>query len=180
MKKKFADAILTFFKWKVTDNVGFIPKCVICVAPHTSNFDLFLGQLTYAHLNRKAGFLMKKSWFFFPLGYLFRAIGGIPVNRSKNNSLTAQLAEEFDKREVFHIAITPEGTRKRNSEWKKGFYFIALTAKVPILLGTIDYHLREVKLCALFTPTGDVDSDMVKIKEYYANIHPRHPEKFAF
>ncbi len=179
MKKKIADTILKVFKWKVTDRVGFIPKCVICVAPHTSNFDLFLGELTYAHLGRKASFLMKKSWFFFPLGNLFRAIGGIPVDRSKNNSLTQQIAEEFASREEFHIAITPEGTRKRNPEWKKGFYFIALAAGVPILLASIDYETRNVEFRKLFVPTGNVDADIDEIKRYYADINARHPEKFA-
>lgn len=179
MKKKIADFILNIFGWKIKDNVGFVPKCVICVAPHTSNYDLFLGELAYAHLNRKVSFLMKKSWFFFPLGYLFRAIGGIPVDRSRKNSLTKQLTEEFSNRNVFHVAITPEGTRKQNPDWKKGFYFIALTAKVPILLGTIDYRFRTVELCKLFIPTGNVDSDIEEIKTYFSKINPLHPERFA-
>jgi 1-acyl-sn-glycerol-3-phosphate acyltransferase len=178
-RKTIADFILNRYGWKVVDQVGYIPKCVICVAPHTSNFDLLMGQLAYAHLGRKASFLMKKSWFFFPLGNFFRAIGGIPVDRSKNNSLTQQIAKEFARREDFHVAITPEGTRKKTSKWKKGFYFIAQASNVPILLATIHYGKKTIELRQLFYPTGDMETDILAIKKTYTDVSARHPEKFV-
>ncbi|MFT4072191.1 MAG: 1-acyl-sn-glycerol-3-phosphate acyltransferase [Dysgonamonadaceae bacterium] len=177
--KKIADIILKLIGWNVLDKVGYISKCVICVAPHTSNYDFLMGELTYMHLGRKASFLMKKSWFFFPLGYLLRAIGGIPVDRSQKTSLTQQLSEEFRKRKNFHIAITPEGTRKLNTEWKKGFYFIAKEADVPILLAAIDYKTKTVELRELFHPSGDVEADLAIIKSKYEDVGARHPEKFV-
>lgn len=179
MKKKIADTILRLFKWKVTDSVGYIPKCVICVAPHTSNFDFLLGELAYLHLSRRASFLMKKSWFFFPLGNLLRAIGGFAVDRSKNNSLTQQIATEFARRKEFHIAITPEATRKPNSEWKKGFYFIAQAAGVPIVLASFDYRTRTIDISKIFIPSGDVDADIAEMKKTFANVTARHPERFV-
>lgn len=179
MKKFISDIILKLYGWKIVDNAGYVPKCVICVAPHTSNFDFLLGQLAYAHLKRKSGFLMKKSWFFFPLGNLFRAIGGVPVDRSKNSSLTGQLADEFNRRNDFHIAVTPEATRKKNAEWKKGFYFIAQKAEVPILIAALDYKKKIVELRKLFYPTGNVESDIQSIKQMYVGVSGRHPEKFA-
>ena len=81
--------------WQTNVTVPNFPKCVICAAPHTTNFDLFLGKLFYGSLGRKASFMMKKEWFFFPLGIFFRAIGGIPVDRSKKTSLVKQMAKRF-------------------------------------------------------------------------------------
>lgn len=94
-------------------------KYIICMAPHTSNWDLILGQL-FAHAEGiKCNFLMKKEWFFWPLGPIFRKMGGIPVWRSKHTSMTDNLAAEADKRKSFGLCITPEGTRSLNPEWKK-------------------------------------------------------------
>ncbi len=179
MKKKIADALLKLFKWKVIDSVGYVPKCVICVAPHTSNYDFILGELAYMHLGRKASFLMKKSWFFFPLGYFLKAIGGIPVDRSKKTSLTEQITAEFNKRKEFQVAVTPEATRKANKNWKKGFYYMAQAANVPILLTALDYGKRTIEFRKLFIPTGDVDADMEEIKKTFIGVTARHPEKFV-
>lgn len=176
---KMAGAVLRIFGWRVKDRVGYIPKAVICVAPHTSNWDFVLGELAYLKLGRKAGFLMKQSWFFFPLGSLLRAIGGIPVNRSRQSSLTEQLAHRFACSEELHIAITPEGTRKRVVDWKKGFYFIAEKANVPILLATIDYARKEVEMKEIFYPTGRVEEDIQTIRKKFSASSARHPHLFA-
>lgn len=94
-------------------------KCVVCAAPHTTNLDLFIGKLFYGAMGGKTSFMMKKEWFFFPLGLLFRAVGGIPVDRSRKTSLVEQMVHHFNTSKKFHLAITPEGTRKRNPNWKK-------------------------------------------------------------
>ena len=96
-------------------------KCIICAAPHTSNWDLFIGKLFYGAIGRKTSFMMKKEWFFFPLGLIFKAVGGIPVDRSRNTSLVDQMANKFAESKQFHLAITPEGTRKPNPNWKRDF-----------------------------------------------------------
>ncbi len=83
---KISSLILKLFGWSVTCSVPDYPKCIICVAPHTSNWDFILGKLAYASLGRKAGFLMKDTWFFWPMGVFFRSIGGIPVPRKKKSS----------------------------------------------------------------------------------------------
>jgi 1-acyl-sn-glycerol-3-phosphate acyltransferase len=156
-----------------------VPKCVICVAPHTGNWDLIVGKLLYGSLGRRSYFLIKKEWFFFPLNLIFKWIGGIPVDRSKNTSFTDQMAETFKKHNTIHLAITPEGTRKMAEDWKRGFYYIALKANVPILLAYIDYLKKEVGVKALFYPTGNVDADISAIKAYYQGVTPRHPRNFA-
>lgn len=108
-----AGLILRAAGWHVNITVPPYPRSVICVAPHTSNWDFVLGKLAYASVGRKAGFLMKESWFFFPLGYFFRAMGGIPVPRKgKNGSLVNLMVEKFKASKSLSIAITPEGTRK--------------------------------------------------------------------
>ena len=120
--------------WSEEVTVEHREKCILCVAPHTSNWDFILGQLYYRSKGRTAGFLMKKEWFFWPLGILFRKLGGIPVYRSKKTSLTDMLAERIKDVTHFELAVTPEGTRSKVKKWKRGFYFIALKAGIPIQL----------------------------------------------
>ena len=108
-------------------------KYIIALAPHTSNWDFIVGQLHTFAQGYSCNFMMKKFWFFWPLGYIMRALGGIPVERSKKTSLTDQLAEQARQRDTFHLCITPEGTRKAVKDWKKGFYYIALKANLPII-----------------------------------------------
>lgn len=165
--------------WRVENVLPEVEKCVIAVAPHTSNWDFIIGKLAYSSIGRTANFLIKKEWFVFPFNLFFKSVGGIPVERSKKSSMTETLAAQFDKHNQLRLAITPEGTRKRVEEWKKGFYFIALKANVPILLVGLDYKCKAAIFLDYFTPTGDFDTDIVKIKSYYKGIHARHPENFA-
>ena len=165
--------------WKTVITVPFYEKCVICAAPHTSNWDLLIGKLFYGSLGRKASFLMKKEWFFFPLNLVFKAMGGIPVNRGKKNSLVDQMARRFASCSRFNLAITPEGTRKANPEWKKGFYYIALQAQVPIMLFGIDYPSKTITCTKALVPTGDIEKDMREIKRYFMQFTGRHPEYFS-
>lgn len=177
--KKINKFILKIIGWKVVNRLDLPPKCVFCVAPHTSNWDLILGKIVYGSLGEKSYFLIKKSWFFFPMNIIFKAIGGIPIDRSKKMSMTEQLAQEFGKRDQFHLAVTPEGTRKLTTEWKKGFYYIALAANVPIMIAVLDYADKTVYFKDLFYPTGDIDADMPKIKAYYKNAKGKYPENFS-
>jgi 1-acyl-sn-glycerol-3-phosphate acyltransferase len=152
---------------------------VVCAAPHTSNLDLIIGKLFYGTIGGKTSFMMKKEWFFFPLGLFFKAAGGIPVDRGRKTSLVDQMVNVFRKKEKFHLAITPEGTRKANPNWKKGFYHIAFKAQVPILLVGIDYGTKTISAGKSIFPSGDIEKDMREIKLYYKNFKGRHPEYFA-
>ena len=127
------------------------------------------------HIN----FLMKKEWFFWPLGVIFRRCGGIPVWRTKNMSMTDNLANEARKADHFRLCITPEGTRAKNPDWKKGFYFIAQKADIPILLYGIDYKRKLIECTQSFTPTGDVENDMQQIKLYFKDYQGKYPENFS-
>ena len=184
LKKEAEEKGSTFCKWllhrlgwKLGHIVENIPKCVICVAPHTSNLDFILGQLYYAAIGRKARFLMKKEWFFFPFNLLLKKMGGVPIDRSKNKSITDRMAQEFDRYEYLHLAVTPEGTRKKVNEWKKGFYFIALKAGVPIQLAYIDYRTKEIGFKGTFYPTSNVEADIQTIRSYYQGMMGRNWKK---
>ncbi|HRZ97333.1 MAG TPA: lysophospholipid acyltransferase family protein [Paludibacter sp.] len=176
--KKFSQWILKSMGWQAIVSVEEPIKSVICVAPHTSNWDFFIGKFTYWALGRQSSFLMKKSWFFFPLGNFLRSMGGVPIDRSKRMSVTQQMVEEFNKRDSFHLAITPEGTRSLVSKWKMGFYYIAIEAKVPIQLAYIDFKKKEMGIKAILNPTGDEEADMAIIRAYYQGVTARFPEKF--
>lgn len=165
--------------WTKHVTVDHPDKYIICLAPHTSNWDFIIGQL-YAHADGlKINFLMKKEWFFWPLGSLFRHLGGIPVWRDEHHSLTDVLAEEAKRQPAFHLCITPEGTRSLNPDWKKGFYFIALKAQLPILLYAVDYERKLIECTKVIVPTGDVDAQMREIKNFYKNYKGKRPELFT-
>lgn len=179
MKKTISKMLLRLAGWKLGPVGEDIPKCVICVAPHTSNWDFIVGKLVYTSMGRNARFLIKKEWFFFPFNLLFGWLGGVPVDRSKHTSVTDQMVEEFNRRKEFQLAVTPEGTRKHVDEWKKGFYYIALKAHVPILIAYFDYKKKEAGFKGVFYPTGDAEKDIREIRGYYKDVTARHTKDFV-
>lgn len=172
--------LLEWMGWHIDITVPDLDKCIICVAPHTSNWDFILGLLAYDSVGRHAGFLMKDTWFFFPLGYLFKAIGGIPVpRRKKGRSVVEVVVEKFNSAKRLQIAITPEGTRARTSKWHTGFLRISLQAHVPCLLGILDFATKTITINKVFHPTGDIDADMSYIKRFYSPYQGKYPNNFT-
>ena len=165
--------------WTTTITVDHPAKFIICLAPHTSNWDFIMGQLYATATGMRTNFLMKREWFFWPMGALFRKMGGIPVERSRHTSMTDYLAQAATKRDTFRLCITPEGTRSLAPEWKMGFYFIALKARIPILLYALDYERREIRCTKLIMPSGHVEEDMRTIKLYYKDVKGKRPELFT-
>lgn len=156
-----------------------IKKAVVVSAPHTSMWDFVIGRFTFWAVRVNIRFLIKEESFVFPLGYLLRWIGGVPVARGKYKSnLINEVTELFNNHEELMVVITPEGTRKRVDQWKKGFYMIALSAKVPIALSFINYGNKTGGIGPILYPSGDYEKDMIIIQDYYRNITPRHPERF--
>ena len=165
--------------WTTEVTVGHPDKYIICLAPHTSNWDFILGLLYSRSIGMQSNFLMKKEWFFWPLGSIFRSLGGIPVYRLKHSSMTDSMAESAKQAKVFHLCITPEGTRSKNPDWKKGFYFIALKAGIPILLYGLDYERRLIQCTKTVIPSGDLEADMRDIKLYFKGFKGKKPENFT-
>jgi 1-acyl-sn-glycerol-3-phosphate acyltransferase len=177
--RKIYTFFLKLFGWNYALSVVIPDKCVLCVAPHTSNWDYIVGMLFYRGIGGKPHVLMKKELFFFPLNYFFISLGAVPVDRKQKTSVSTQMVEWFQSQDNFQLAVAPEGTRSRNAQWKTGFYYIALSAGVPITLAYIDYNKKEVGIKTVFYPTGNVESDMEEIKNYYKDVKAKHPEKFA-
>lgn len=160
-------------------SVNIPGKCIIALAPHTSNWDFIIGNLYRAAKGMHTSFLIKKEWFFWPMRYFMYAIGGIPVYRTGHLGCTDLIASEAKRRDAFILCITPEGTRKANPEWKKGFYYIALKADMPILLYGLDYERKKIVCNRIIHPSGDVEKEMIEIKAYFKSFKGRHPKRFA-
>lgn len=179
MLKALSRWLLRVFGWTVRVDVPDYPKAVICVAPHTTNWDFILCELAITSVGRSAGFLMKKGWFFWPLGPIFRSIGGVAVDQSRSRSLTAQLIEKFRTSERLIIAITPEGTRSRTTKWHTGFLRVAYEAKVPVCLAALDFPSKTIQMTQTFEPSGDPEADLLRIKEYYRPFTGKYPDHFS-
>ena len=165
--------------WTVKVTEDHPDKYIICLAPHTSNWDFILGLLYSRSIGMQCNFMMKKEWFFWPLGPIFRRLGGVPVYRQKKSSMTDAMAEAAKAAKSFHLCITPEGTRSKTTDWKKGFYFIALKASMPILLYGIDYERKLIQCTKTIIPSGYLDADMRNIKVYYKDFKGKKPENFT-
>ncbi|MDO4790359.1 MAG: lysophospholipid acyltransferase family protein [Porphyromonas sp.] len=179
LKQRVAQTLLNWLGWKALIPDSRPPKSVICVAPHTSNLDFIIGKLYHNYTGVGSHFMMKKEWFVFPLGYIFRAMGGIPIDRKQKTSLVDQVAETIQKADSFHLGVTPEGTRSNVSKWKTGFYYMALKAGVPIELAKIDYGRKEVGIFELFHLTGNAEEDIAYIRSRYTRDMARVPEYFC-
>lgn len=180
MKKRLASWLLyKVMGWQTRLFRPLPQKVVVCVAPHTSNWDFIICQLFVAAEGIEISFLMKKEWFFWPLGGLFRRMGGIAVDRDKHLHLTDVLAERAARSAVFRICITPEGTRSCAPYWKAGFYFVAEKAKMPILLCGLDYEKRLLQCTETIVPGDDADRDFRAIKRYFKQFTGKHPNRFS-
>jgi 1-acyl-sn-glycerol-3-phosphate acyltransferase len=177
MKKAIYQFI--FFKlmgWKISGTIEeSTKKCVMIVVPHTSWHDFYLGIFTRGIVGLEMNFVGKKELFRFPFGYYFRWMGGAPLDRSGGLNRVEAIASIFKKKEVFRLAIAPEGTRKKVKEWKTGFYYISLEAKVPIIPVAFDYGKKEVRLGNPFFPTGNYEQDVKVLEAFYEGVVGKIP-----
>jgi 1-acyl-sn-glycerol-3-phosphate acyltransferase len=168
--------------WKVVgDMPEGIDKCVIIVAPHTSGWDSWIGRMAFKIQGLEGKFLVKDSFFWFPLGHIIKTLGGIPINR-KHANIVPLAVQCFNHNKRFILLMTPEGTRAWVKEWKRGFHYIALQANVPVVFGFLDYRKKEVGFLPVspFKVTCDFKKDLMEIYEIYkaANLTAKYPEKF--
>jgi len=166
--------------WKVVGNISMsqdsISKAVIIAAPHTSWHDFYMGILLRKTLKVKTNFVGKKELFKWPFGYYFRAVGGVPLNRSKNENKVQAIAKEFANKDEFRVTFAPEGTRKKVAQWRTGFYYIAKEANVPIIMFTLDFANKENKISEPFYPTDDVEADFKFMYEFYRGVVGKIPK----
>jgi len=170
---------LKAFGWTVEGGVPAVSKAVIVAAPHTSNWDFPFTVATSFALGLRIHYLGKHTLFKPPYGVFMRWLGGIPVNRTRRNDLVSSAVEIMNQYDELYLIVPPEGTRSRTERWKTGFYYIACGAKVPIVLGFLDFEKKRAGLGELFYPTGDIEADMAKIRAFYADIKGKHPERMS-
>lgn len=173
-------AFLKLAGWRVE---GALPpqavKCVLIAAPHTSNWDLPYTLMTAFVLRLHPYWMGKHTIFRPPFGAVMRWLGGLAVQRDQSNNLVAaSVAALVAADGPVQLIVPPEGTRSKVRHWKTGFYYIALGAKLPILLAYMDYTDKRAGLGPLFYPTGDIERDMVEIKAFYAGFRGRHSAQF--
>lgn len=171
-KKWFGKTYLRLRGWTV---VGDIPddvkKCMIIEAPHTSIEDFIIGKCFFWARDKKVKFLVKKEFFDnFVLRWVLNRTGGIPVDRSRGNNMVVKTAAVFKQYEELYIVICPEGTRKRVERWKRGFYYISELAKVPVVMGFIDFKTKTCGYGPMFYPSGDFDADWKQIEDFYRGM----------
>jgi len=173
--RALARLIYKLVGWKAEGGPPDLPKFVVIGAPHTSNWDGVNMFLTSTILGVRMFWLGKHTLFRPPLGWLMRWTGGIPVNRQSTKNAVEQVVDVFKARDRFVVIVAPEGTRKQVDHWKTGFYYIALGAGVPIVLGYVDYPNNRAGLGPALIPSGDIEADFEIIRAFYADKGGRHP-----
>ncbi len=177
MLRLLARFLYRSFGWRTAGDPPASLKYVIIAAPHTSNWDFFFTVCLAFIYRLKPQMMMKAEWFFWPMGPLFRWLGAIPIDRSRANNIVAQSIAAFEASEEMVLVVPPAGTRRKVLHWKTGFYHIANGAGVPIALGYLDYRRKVGGFGPTVMPSGNIDSDMVVIRRFYAGISGKHPVK---
>ena len=168
--KRLGTTVLRVMGWRIDGSLPNQSKFVVIAAPHTSNWDFVVGIAAAMALDVHAHWIGKHTLFRWPFGAIMEWLGGIPVNRSASSGLVDQIVERFAGSPSFVLGLAPEGTRKQVSRWKSGFYHIALGAGVPIVCGYFDFDARVVGIGPIIEPSGDYESDLDRIQQFYAPI----------
>jgi 1-acyl-sn-glycerol-3-phosphate acyltransferase len=177
LSQTLALGILRIMGWQIEATLPDAKKYVLIGAPHTSNWDFVFMLLFRSALGINPHWAGKDTFFRWPWGGLWKKIGGIPVNRRSRNNFVDQMVAAFQEHDELILVIAPEGTRSQTQYWKSGFYYIALGAGVPIVLAFADYRRKMLGIGPSLMPTGDVQADMVSIREFYADKTGKHPHK---
>lgn len=166
--------------WKVGEPMVPEKKCIILGVPHTSFWDFIISYLYYTSVGGNAKCMIKKEMFFPPLGWILKAMGGVPVDRKNSASLIRSVINSANQSETFHLAIAPEGTRKAVKRWKTGFHTIAKHSGMPVYLGYFDWSRKVIGRGERFELTDDAGADLKRIQQIYEemNLGAKHPEQY--
>ncbi len=183
--KLFKKILIWYFDWKgwkyAPNLFEGIDRAVVIGAPHTSNWDFIVVIAYFLKVGVRIRFAIKKEWLTGFLRAPMERLGAIGIDRSQHNGTTESLTQLFREHSKLLLVVTPEGTRKKVTKWKSGFYYVALASKVPIALGYIDYLNRQVGVGKLFYPTGNYEADMKEITAFYRQFSRmgKNPEQFS-
>jgi 1-acyl-sn-glycerol-3-phosphate acyltransferase len=168
---------LRLMGWRIVGEIDKkLEKCVFIVIPHTSWFDFFIGIFTRGIIGIELNWLGKKELFSFPLGWYFRYMGGAPLDRKGGLNMVESVAQVFETRKIFRLGLSPEGTRKKVTELKTGFYYIAEKANVPIIPVAFNYGKKEVNFGSPFYTTGDIVADFKIVLPHFKDVVGKIPE----
>lgn len=176
---RFGSTALRLAGWTIVGTLPDRPRLLLIAAPHTSNWDSCLCLLAMFALDLRVNWLAKHSMFRFPAGAVFRWLGGIAVDRSAGSTATEMAVARFATGDPWVLALAPEGTRKRVSAWKTGFYRIAVVAGVPIVPVAIDYAERQIRIMGAVVPVAGQDETIRRLHALYHPRMARYPEQFA-
>ena len=168
--RAFGRLALRLMGWRVDGEVPDLPKFVIAVAPHTSNWDFVVGAATMFALDLRLSFIGKHSLFRWPVAGVMRWMGGIPVDRGASHGLVGETVKAFASVDGRILAIAPQGTRKRGARFRSGFLHIARGANVPVVLASLDYASRCLRLGPSFMPGEDVDAELARVEAFFAKV----------
>lgn len=174
----FGQLYTALIGWRYAGDFPDLPKCVLIIAPHTSNIDFPVGLAPLFALGLRLSFMAKSSLFWEPLGTYLRWLGGAPIDRKLTGGYVQAAIAQFDQRDQFMLVITPEGTRMKVGRWKTGFYYIAHGAGVPIFPVVFDYGRREFRFEQPLIPSDDMEGDIETLRNYYNATQARKPENF--
>lgn len=178
MMRRVNRTLLRWLGWRtIGQPPAHLAHYILVVAPHTSNWDFIIGLMVRSSMGLgDVRYLAKKDLFRPPFGWLFRALGGYPVDRSKHSNMTDSVVELFRTIPGFKIVITPEGTRKYVAEWKTGFHRIAKKGGIPVVPCVFDYASKTVSFLSVFPLTDDVGADIKRLKSLYLSARGLNPE----
>jgi 1-acyl-sn-glycerol-3-phosphate acyltransferase len=159
--------------WKIEGELPNVPKLVITVGPHTSNWDFVIGMLAMWALDLKLSWIGKHSIFVWPFSLLLRSMGGIAVDRSAAHGVVGEIIVAMQQHERMWFALAPEGTRKKVAHFRSGFLHIAAGAQVPVVLASLDYRERVVGFGPLIGPPFDIEVELAYVENFYRSIPGR-------
>lgn len=162
--------------WKIINDFPKLKKYVIIAAPHTSWQDFPLGIMAKFVKGAPVNYIGKASLFKPPFGFLFRWLGGTPVDRTRNTNLVDSIVDIFNSKEQFVLGMSPEGTRQKVDKWKTGFYYIAKGADVPIVMATLNFPKKEIRISKPYYLTNNMEDDMTHFRSYFKGVIGKHPE----
>jgi len=178
MKTQYGN-VLEQLGWKVVGEFPDIKKSIVIFAPHTAHIDAFYGKLGFKELGIKYMFLSKKELFFFPMNLVMKKFGSMAVRGVKGKNAIYQVADILNQADELHVVISPEGRISKVNNWNKGFYYMAVKAKVPIVVGFIDYEKKQIGVKSTIYDLSNYDEVIMQINERYKGVKGKNPEDFV-
>jgi 1-acyl-sn-glycerol-3-phosphate acyltransferase len=164
--------------WRIEGEFPNLPQFVVIVAPHTSNWDFFVGVMAMFAMGFRGTFLGKHTLFRWPTSGVMRWLGGVPVDRSSAHNVVQQTIDYFHARKQLVLAMSPEGTRKKLPAWRTGFWYVAKGADVPIVPAAFDFPAKRIRIFTPVTPGDDIEADLVRLRSRFDARMAKHPELY--